>query len=77
MGVSLADLIGQMLADPPKERRRRGDGNAKCPHCLIGERTRNKKTGEPYAYCAECLSMKNKEYSRRRSGAKTVPKDNS
>lgn len=77
MSVSLANLVAQVLADNEDSRRRRGDGTAKCPICRTGERTRNKRTGEAYAYCAECLKIKNKEYSQRRNEAKTISKDNS
>ena len=76
MAVSLADLVAQILADEPKKARKRGDGNAKCPMCKTGERTRNGLTGEPYAYCSPCLVEKNRIYRRQRA-AKAVPKDNS
>lgn len=76
MGVSLANLVAQVLAGESNVRRKRGDGNALCPCCKKRERTRNGLTGVPYAYCADCLSKKNRAYRRQRA-IKELPKDNS
>lgn len=73
MGVSLADLVAQMLAEPTPKKKK-GDGTSPCPLCRVSPRVRY-SNGEMSSYCIGCRKIKAKEY-REIYAAKAVSKNN-
>jgi Zn ribbon nucleic-acid-binding protein len=65
MSVSIADLVAQIMADPPPKKKYYVEGTL-CPRCLTRDKKLITNSTRYHTYCTECTAEYMREYRNKR-----------